>query len=137
MDNAMNEEMNVELVSPAKSLAKVKATKLSVPGRDGYIGILPGHAALVTELGLGELTVEGPSIQPTSFLVYGGYLEVVNDQVIVLLDAAESKTDIDLVRAEKALKRATERLTSKDPSIDIIRAQLAQARAHARVRFAK
>ena len=137
MDNAMNEEMNVELVSPAKSLAKVKATKLSVPGRDGYIGILPGHAALVTELGLGELTVEGPSIQPTSFLVYGGYLEVVNDQVIVLLDAAESKTDIDLARAEKALKRATERLTSKDPSIDIIRAQLAQARAHARVRFAK
>ena len=137
MNDSMNTEMNIELVSPAKSLAKVKATKLSVPGRDGYIGILPGHAALVTELGLGELTVEGPSIQPTHFLVNGGSLEVVNDQVIVLLDAAETKAEIDLARAKKALKRASERLTSKDPSVDVVRAQFALARAHARIKCAK
>ena len=67
----------------------------------------------------------------------GGYLEVVNDQVIVLLDAAETKAEIDLPRAEKALQRASERLTSKDPSVDVVRAQFALARAHARIKFAK
>ncbi len=129
-------EMNVELVSPAKSLAKVKASKLQVPGRDGYLGILPGHAALVTELGLGELSVEGPSIQPMKLLVNGGYMEVVNDQVIVLVDAAESKVEIDVARAQKARERAMERLGSKDPAIDMARAQLALARADARIAFA-
>jgi F-type H+-transporting ATPase subunit epsilon len=129
-------EMNVELVSPAKSLAKVKAAKLQVPGRDGYLGILPGHAALVTELGLGELLVEGPSIQPMKLLVNGGYMEVVNDQVIVLVDAAESKLEIDVARAQKARERALERLGSKDPAIDAARAQLALARANARIAFA-
>ena len=130
-------EMNVELVSPAKSLAKVKASKLLVPGRDGYLGILPGHAALVTELGLGELKLEGPSIQPMHLLVNGGYMEVVNDQVIVLLDAALSKAEIDVPRAEKARERATERLASKDPVVDVLRAQLALARASARIAFGK
>lgn len=128
--------MNVELVSPAKSLAKVKATRLQLPGRDGYLGILPGHAALVSELGLGELEVEGPGFEPMRMLVNGGYLEVVNDQVIVLVDAAETRLEVDVERARKARERAIERLATKDPAIDVARAQLALARANARIAFA-
>ena len=129
--------MNVELVSPAKSLAKVKATKLQVPGKDGYLGILPGHAALVSELGLGELIVEGEAIQPIRLLINGGYVEVVNDQVIVLVDAAEALTEIDVARAHKSRERALERLATKDPAIDVTRAQSALARANARIAFCK
>ncbi len=129
--------MNVELVSPAKSLAKVKASKLQVPGKDGYLGILPGHAALVSELGLGELIVEGEAIQPIHLLINGGYVEVVNDQVIVLVDAAEARTEIDEARAHKSRERALERLATKDPAIDVTRAQIALARANARIAFCK
>ncbi len=131
------QEMNVELVSPAKSLAKVKASKLQIPGRDGYLGILPGHAALVTELGLGELRIESPSMQPMRFFVNGGYMEVVNDQVIVLVDVAEAVGEVDVARAERARQRAMERLASREESIDFARAQMALTRANARLAFIK
>lgn len=130
-------EMNVELVSPSKSLAKVRATKLQIPGKNGYLGVLPGHAALVTELGMGHLVVDSIEGQPINLFINGGYMEVVADQVIVLLDLAEAKKEIDIARAERSRQRALERLASKDSSIDVMRAQLALARADARLAFAK
>lgn len=131
-------EMNVELVSPSKSLAKVRAAKVQIPGKGGYLGILPGHAALVTELGMGRLVVEGTENgQPVELFINGGYMEVVANQVIVLLDLAETKADIDISRAERSRQRALERLTSKDANIDVLRAQMALARADARLAFVR
>jgi F-type H+-transporting ATPase subunit epsilon len=129
-------EMNIEVVSPARSLAKVVGKSLSIPGRNGYLGILPGHAALVTELGLGELKIDSEAKASVRLLVNGGYMEVVNDQIIVLVDSAESRDQIDIERAKNARDRALSRLSSKDPSIDVIRAQAALSRANARISFA-
>ncbi|MEY4630331.1 MAG: synthase epsilon chain [Pseudomonadota bacterium] len=129
-------QMNVEVVSPAKSLAKLPASLINVAGKDGYLGILPGHAALVTELGLGELRIEHDGKNTLKMLVNGGYMEVVNDQVIVLVDSAETREQIDVDRAKRARERALERLASKDSGVDVARAQSALARANARLTFA-
>jgi F-type H+-transporting ATPase subunit epsilon len=129
-------EMSIEVVSPSRSLAKTTGVRLSVPGRQGYLGILPGHAALVTELGLGELQIDAEGKSPVRFLVNGGYMEVVNDQIIVLVDSAETREQIDMERAKKAKERALARLSSKDPAIDLMRAQAALSRANARITFA-
>ena len=129
-------QINVDVVSPGKSLAKVAASRLSIPARDGYIGVLPGHAALVTELGLGELRIDGEGVEPVRMLVNGGYMEVVDNQVIVLVDSAETRQQIDVERAKKARDRALERLSSKSSEVDIMRAQAALARANARLGFA-
>lgn len=129
-------QMNVEVVSPAKSLAKLPASLINVAGKDGYLGILPGHAALVTELGLGELRIEQDGKNTLKMLVNGGYMEVVNDQVIVLVDSAETREQIDVDRAKRARERALGRLSSKDSGVDVARAQSALARANARLTFA-
>lgn len=129
--------MNVEVVSPARSLAKLPANAINIPGKDGYLGVLPGHAAFVTELGLGELSIEKDGKDALKMLINGGYMEVVNDQVIVLVDSAEMREQIDVERAKRSRDRALERLASKDPGIDIVRAQLALSRANARLTFAR
>jgi F-type H+-transporting ATPase subunit epsilon len=76
----------IEITTPEKLVASKQADYAEVPGKDGYLGILPGHAALLSELGSGEVKVtSGGKIE--SFSVTGGYLEVRDNKVRVLADS--------------------------------------------------
>lgn len=81
-------DLEVQIISPAKSVAKTSARQVNAPGALGRLGILPGHAAMVVELGPGPLTLETASgLQ--SFTITGGYLDVAKDKVVVLADSVE------------------------------------------------
>lgn len=123
------------VVTPERQLLRENVDDLQLPGADGYLGILPGHAPLVTELGVGELSYR--SGQQTSHLaVIGGFAEVLPDRVTVLAEIAERAEEIDVERARAASQRAHKRLSSQDASIDWDRATLALQRALIRMQVA-
>ena len=78
----------LEIVTPERQVVKQQAESAQIPGKDGYLGILPDHAALLSELGEGELsyTLGGKTEKIT---VSGGYVEVRNNHVRVLADSAK------------------------------------------------
>jgi F-type H+-transporting ATPase subunit epsilon len=102
-----NEQNTIELqvVTPERHVLSEDVRSVEMPGKDGYIGILPGHAPLLTEMGVGILTYRTGS-ESRSLTVLGGYAEVLPSRVIVLADASERTEEIDTSRAQAALDRA-------------------------------
>ena len=121
------------IVTPQRQILKETVAELSMPGADGYLGVLPGHAPLITELGVGELTYRTTGGQAGLLAVIRGFAEVLPDRVSVLAETAEFAGDIDLARAEAALKRAQQRMAQGGENIDWDRATLALARALVRI----
>jgi F-type H+-transporting ATPase subunit epsilon len=127
-----------ELATPSRMLVSTDVDEVVAPGVEGYFGVLPGHAPLLTTLGSGEVTYRtGRSEQ--YLLVAGGFAEVQPDRVIILAEVAESPEEIDRARAERARQRAELRLSGRHPQgnedegeIDFNRALAALARALAR-----
>jgi len=115
-------------------------TKLVVPAADGQITILPSHAALMSSLAIGEMVVFTGS-GSESIAIHGGFIQVANDEVSVLADAAERIEQIDLDRAEAARARAQARLQGRDVNLvggmDVLRAQLSLQRSLTRLRVAR
>jgi F-type H+-transporting ATPase subunit epsilon len=108
---------------------------MQAPGREGYLGILPGHAPLLSELRPGEITYKQRGATHR-LAVTGGFLEVLPEQVTVLAEAAERPEEIDLARAQAAKDRAEKRLRSFDSEIDLNRASIALERAIIRMQVA-
>lgn len=127
-------DLQVQILTPAKVVQKTTASQVQLPGSKGYMGILPGHTKLVAELGVGELTVDAQGGKQTYF-VAGGFVDVANDQVTVLVDVAEKPGDINRERAEKAKQRALDRLHQK-AGVDVMRAQASLLRAEGRLAIA-
>jgi len=127
----------LEVATPERLLVNEIVTEATIPGEQGYLGILPGHAPLLGELGTGELSYTPQNGQKRSMTVSGGWLEVTGSHVRVLANSAEHPNEIDLARAEQALKRANERVLNPMPGVDIARALNAAKRAKARVEAAK
>jgi F-type H+-transporting ATPase subunit epsilon len=121
------------IVTPERQILKETVSEVTMPGADGYLGVLPGHAPLITELGVGELTYRTTGGQPGLLAVLRGFAEVLPDRVSVLAEAAEFAEDIDLRRAQEALKRAEERIAKGGDNIDWDRATLALQRALVRI----
>ena len=119
-------------------LERDDVTRLVVPGAEGQLTLLPSHAALMTSLGLGEMIAYTPDgLEPIA--IHGGFLQIANDEVKVLADAAEHADDINEERADEARGRAQERLTTRQVPIgegqfDTLRAQLAMQRALLRLK---
>jgi F-type H+-transporting ATPase subunit epsilon len=115
-------------------------TKLVVPAAEGQITILPSHAALMSSLAIGEMVVFTGS-GSESIAIHGGFIQVANDEVSVLADAAERIEQIDLDRAEAARARAQSRLQGRDVTLvggmDVLRAQLSLQRSLTRLRVAR
>jgi len=122
-------QIQLEVVTPARHVLSALVDSVEIPGKDGYLGILPGHAPLITELGIGVLSyVE--SGQTRYLTVIEGFAEVLADRVIVLAEGSERSEEIDRARAEEAAKRAQERLTkSANPEVDWHRASVSLQRA--------
>jgi F-type H+-transporting ATPase subunit epsilon len=137
MADALPTQIQLEVVTPDRQVVHESVTSVTVPGKNGYLGILPGHAPLLSELKTGELgyTHEGTNHY---LAVCWGFAEVLPDRVIVLAHTAERAEEIDRARAERALERAQERLKKvSDPAIDAERAREAYARALARLQAAR
>ncbi len=132
------ESIQLFVVTPERQLLKETVVEVTIPGLDGELGILPGHAPLITELGIGEMrykTATGGESTPLAIL--GGFAEVLPDRVTLLAETAERATEIDLARAEAALARAQKRLSSSDANIDWDRASIALQRAVIRIQIAR
>src|SRR5712691_12771627 len=111
------------IVTPERQLLRQKAVEVQLPGENGYLGILPGHAPLMTELGIGELSYHDMGGKESAHVaVVRGFAEVLPDRVTVLAETAERAEEINLQRAKDALARAEQRLASSDPNIDWDRA---------------
>lgn len=132
----MADTFQLEIVTPAKLLVKDAAEEAQIPAVNGYLGILPGHAPLISELGVGEITYKSNGTAHTLSVAWG-FVEVLPDKVTILAEAAEHPHEIDIARAQKAKDRAEERLKSNDPQVDYPRAEDALQRAETRLTVAK
>ena len=132
----MPDTLQLEIVTPTKLLVKEAAEEAQIPGRGGYLGILPGHAPLITELGVGAITYKSGGAEHTLAVAWG-FAEVLPDKLTILAEASERPQEIDTTRAQKAKERAEERLKSDDPEIDYTRAEDALQRAETRLTVAK
>lgn len=129
--------LQVSIVTAEREVsARDDVQRLIVPTTEGQITLLPGHAALMASLDIGELvTVAGGGREP--MVVHGGFIQILRDQVTVLADAAESLDEIDEERAEAARVRATERIEASvtlEEALDMARARSALLRAQSRIR---
>jgi F-type H+-transporting ATPase subunit epsilon len=127
------ESIQLVVVTPERQVLKETVSEVQLPGADGYLGVLPGHAPLITELGIGELTYRSRGGQAGLLAVIRGFAEVLPDRVSVLAETAEFAADIDLSRAQSALKRAQERIAAGGENIDWDRATLSLQRALVRI----
>jgi F-type H+-transporting ATPase subunit epsilon len=84
----MADTFQIDIATPEKLVLETRAETAQIPGKDGYMGILPGHAALLSELGAGTLSVTSGG-QTRNFAITGGYVEVRDDHVRVLADQVE------------------------------------------------
>jgi F-type H+-transporting ATPase subunit epsilon len=136
MSEPLPTELQLNIVSPDRLLVRDSVSAVTVPGKNGYIGVLPGHAPLLTELVPGELTYTLQGVKHYLYVNWG-FAEVLPDRVIVLVQSAERAEEIDVERAQKAKQRAEERLKRfSDPETDMERAREALRRAMARLEAA-
>jgi F-type H+-transporting ATPase subunit epsilon len=132
----MAETFDLELATPERLLVREPVTDAQIPGKEGYLGVLPGHAPLLSELKPGFLSYTAGG-KKSYIAVTGGFVEVMPDKVRVLAPNAEKSDEIDVARAEKALRRAQERLAQPVMGVDVARALSAAMRAEARLEAAK
>ena len=129
----MADRLTLEIATPTRLAAAETVDEIVIPGSQGYFGVLPGHAAFLTTLGIGELMYR-VGRDEHYLAIAKGFAEVRNDKVIVLADTAERPEEIDRGRAERARERAERRLTGRvDEEVDYERALAALARALARI----
>jgi len=132
------EAFQLVVVTPERELLRETVVELQLPGAGGCLGILPGHAPLMTELGIGELEYRAAaSKEATHLAVIRGFAEVLGDRVTVLAETAERPEEIDITRAEAAKARAEKRLAAMAPEIDWDRAAVSLQRALIRLQVAK
>lgn len=131
----MAETLKLEIVTPEKKVVETAAEEVQIPGKNGYLGILPGHAPLITELAAGVLTYRSGGNEE-HLAVAWGFAEVLPDKVTVLAETAEKASDIDAARAREAKQRAEQRLASGDSEVDVDRALGALQKAEARLEVA-
>ena len=131
----MPDTFQLEIVTPEKLVVNEAVEEAQIPGLGGYLGILPGHAPLLTELAVGIITYRAQGVTK-SLSVAWGFAEVLPDKVTMLAETAERPGEIDVARAQKAKERAEQLLKSNDPQLDYDRAQDALQRAETRLKVA-
>jgi F-type H+-transporting ATPase subunit epsilon len=127
----MAETIQLEIVTPERLVVNDTAEYIEIPGKSGHIGVLPGHAPLITELAVGEISYRTGN-QTRRLAVAWGFAEVLADKVTILAETAEKAEEIDALRAEAAKKKA-EATLQKAGAEGNKEAQAALERANARL----
>jgi F-type H+-transporting ATPase subunit epsilon len=125
----MPDTIELEVATPERQLVNESVSEVQIPGKDGMLGILPGHAALLGLLGTGALAYTAGGRKKT-LAIQGGFVEVLPDHVRVLADVAERGEEINVSKAKSDLADAESKFTS-DPDQALPAAALAQARIDA------
>ncbi len=132
----MVNSFQLELVTPEKLVVRDSAEEIQIPGRNGYIGVLPGHAPLITELGAGEISYRS-SGQLRRFSMAWGFAEILPDRVTVLAETVEPAEEIDVSRAQQSLAKAEELLKTAQSESEFAVATDKIKRAEARLEVAQ
>ena len=132
----MADRIQFEIVTPERRVVAEEVDELIMPGVEGYLGVRPGHAPLLTALQVGEVSYSTGSKQHV-IAVSGGFSEVLRHRVSILAESAEKADEIDANRAELARERAEGRLKTAGQETDIQRAQASMARAMNRLQISK
>jgi F-type H+-transporting ATPase subunit epsilon len=128
--------LKLEIVTAERMTYSGEVDIVIAPGTVGQLAILPYHAPLMTMLEPGELCIRKGG-EESFIAISGGFLEVLDNRVVILADAAERAEDIDLARAAAAKERAQERLKSSVTDVDHARAEAALRRSLARLKVAE
>ncbi|MCA2961841.1 MAG: ATP synthase F1 subunit epsilon [Silvanigrellales bacterium] len=135
MADKQSGEVKLVVLTPTRKLVDVVCDEVYFPSTLGRLGILPGHAALVCQMGTGVLYFNHGGT--TTFMsVSGGVADVKDNVVTLLVDVAEDAPSIDVSRAEKALQRAQLARSGRNVEADIATAGHDEARALARIEAA-
>lgn len=125
-------KIRLEIVTPERLLLSEDVDEVTIPGSEGYLGILPGHLPLLTLLGTGVLGYRIGN-QKTAFACSGGFAEVLPDRVIITASTIERPEEIDVSRARAAKETAERQLTSKDVDVNATMASLKRAQTRIQV----
>ena len=129
--------LHLEVITPERKVYEDDVDMVIAPGSEGYLGILPHHAPLLTGLGPGEFRVKKGGAEEV-LAVFGGFMDVRGDRVTVLTEAAEHVEEIDVQRAQQARERAQAALQAGPMSAaDEQRARAALQRALVRMRLSE
>ena len=129
-------ELLLEIVTPDHTVVSTPVSVCVCPGAAGEFAVLKNHVSLLSALKIGVLRYTTESGQQHQVFVNQGFADVNNNVLTVLVESAEAAEDIDAGRAERARKRAEERLADKSDGIDYARAQAALNRAMVRLNLA-
>ncbi|MBP3731151.1 MAG: F0F1 ATP synthase subunit epsilon [Mailhella sp.] len=130
------EGLRLDIVTPDSVVVSTDVDYVGACGIDGQFGLMPQHAPLVSALKIGEVYYRRGS-STTWVFVSGGFAQITDNKVTILVESAELADNIDVERAERAKHRAEERLTHPSADVDVPRAQLALSRAIARISVAR
>jgi F-type H+-transporting ATPase subunit epsilon len=126
------EALTLEVVTPDRAVVRETVAEVQLPGREGYLGILPGHTPLLTELATGALSYR-QGAQTRRLAVSGGFAEVLPDRVIGLANVAERADEIDVARARAALATAEKQATAGHADWEVAQQAIARARTRLEV----
>jgi F-type H+-transporting ATPase subunit epsilon len=126
--------LHLEVITPERTVYEDDVDMVVAPGSEGYLGILPHHAPLLTALGAGEFRVKKGGVEEV-LAVYGGFMDVRGDRVVVLTEAAEHAEEIDAKAAQEAREKAQQALAAPASAAEeaIARASLQRALVRLRV----
>ena len=128
----MADTIQLEIVTPDRMIVSDAAQEIQIPGKSGYLGILPGHAPLITEIAVGEITYRSGN-ETKHIAVAWGFAEVLPEKVTILAETGERAADIDVARAQAAKERAEARLKQGGADLDYRREEDALKRAQTRI----
>lgn len=130
-------KLHLDIVTAERRLvSEDEVDEVVAPGADGQLGILPSHAALMTTLREGELRVKKGGAE-TSYALSGGFMEVRDNNVVILADAAERAEEIDIARAQEARRRAEEAIVRRETTADLAQVEASLRRSLLRLRVAE
>ncbi|SMC41523.1 ATP synthase F1 subcomplex epsilon subunit [Desulfocicer vacuolatum DSM 3385] len=125
----MAENIFLEVVTPQKAVVSEEAQIVVAPGTEGEFGVLRGHTTFLTSLKVGTLRYKDASGKERYLFVNGGFAEALPNKVTLLAESAERRGDIDVDRARQAKDRAEKRISAASDDIDLVRAEAALRRA--------
>ncbi len=132
----MAEKLFLEVVTPQKAIVSEEVEIVVAPGSEGEFGALKGHTTFLTSLNLGTLRYKDANGKERLLFINGGFAEVLPNKVTILAESAERRQDIDVTRAQESKTRAEQRLSAKATDLDLVRAEAALRRAIDRIKIA-